>query len=220
MQLQIDPHGRLLPKLLQAIAPNGKCLLEVGWGDGRVTSLLAGRAARLTALDVDVHPACRERNRWHGAEFLAASGEALPFAGPCFDTVLFTQSLHHQNGRRALEEAVRVLRPDGRIVILEPVVGTELENVCGIFQHETERRLEALYAILECGLSLEHREAVQTVWRFKDREALARWLCDYYKVPQSVGLHAEIDRILAEKSRASPLDLSETLLLICLRACL
>jgi len=217
MQLQIDPQGRLVSKLLQVIEPGGKRILEVGWGEGRVTSLLVGRCRRLTAIDVVVHPTSRDGTRWPLADFVAASGEWLPFSGPCFDVVLFTQSLHHQNSRKAIAEAAGVLRPGGMLVVLEPVAGTELEAVCGLFEDEINARLEALYAILNSGLAVERRETVHTVWRFKDRDALGRWLLDYYRAPKNREVDARIDAILGRKSACAPLDLGESLLMVALK---
>lgn len=217
MQLQIDPDGIALAKLVQAMDPCDKRILEVGWGDGRITSVLSGRSKRLTAIDVDVHPICHEGARWVRTDFLAASGESLPFSGLNFDVVVFSQSLHHQNSRKAIQEAVGVLRPNGRIVILEPVAGTELEAVCSLFENEIERRLEAIYAIFGSGLEIAYQDTINTIWRFRDRYELLQWLFDYYKTPRDPDLEARVSGMLGEKSTRVPLELGETLLLICLR---
>ena len=42
-----------LPKIEEFIELNGKTLLEIGCGDGRLTALLAGKANAITAIDPD-----------------------------------------------------------------------------------------------------------------------------------------------------------------------
>lgn len=50
--------------------------------------------------------------------FVGGSAERLPFAAGSFDALTMTMVLHHVSTERALGEAVRVLTPGGRLVIL------------------------------------------------------------------------------------------------------
>lgn len=104
-------------------APLGD-LLDIGCGRGDILKLLAARANR--AVGVDIDPSARRLAR---AELLTAGvpncslrqGDmyALPFEAQSFDTVILDDIL--SGGARpvdALREALRVVRPHGRIVLL------------------------------------------------------------------------------------------------------
>lgn len=57
-------------------------------------------------------------------EFVAAIGESLPFANGSFDGVIVTQVLEHvEYPERVLQEIVRVLRPNGSVLIGVPGYG-------------------------------------------------------------------------------------------------
>jgi|GEM_PF-3947736 len=59
-------------------------------------------------------------DRLTNVDFRRARLDRLPAADGAFDTVFFVLQLHHEaNPVIALREAIRTLRPDGRIVILE-----------------------------------------------------------------------------------------------------
>lgn len=70
-----------------------------------------------------------------GAEVAAADARELPFPDGSFDAVVGRRFLHHvpQHDRsRILEEAARVLAPDGRIVLIEGTPGTYRQVTKGV----------------------------------------------------------------------------------------
>ncbi len=128
-----------LTKIEEFVRLNGKTLLEIGRGDGRLTALLAGKAEAITAIDPDVRSIEIARSSIDGANILFGSGEELEFSGQTFDIVLFSYSLHHQDCTKALAEAIRVVRHDGRILILEPDHAGEYSRLVSIFEkNETQ----------------------------------------------------------------------------------
>jgi ubiquinone/menaquinone biosynthesis C-methylase UbiE len=96
-------------------------VLEVGCGTGLMLSLYPPDTD-LVALDVHREPLERARARGHGAAILHASVERLPFADASFDAVVsglvFCSVPDPSQG---LGEIRRVLKPGGRLLMLEHV---------------------------------------------------------------------------------------------------
>jgi ubiquinone/menaquinone biosynthesis C-methylase UbiE/biotin operon repressor len=107
---------RLLPPLVIA---------DLGAGDGSFSLLLAERAARVIAVDssqkmLDVAREQATRHSVKNAEFRLGDMEEVPIDDASIDLVFFSQSLHHAaHPDRAIAEAWRILRPSGRLVILD-----------------------------------------------------------------------------------------------------
>jgi SAM-dependent methyltransferase len=100
-------------------SPPGR-VLDVACGDGGLAASLG--AARWEAWGLEASAHMLGLGRWQGFDRRAilARGiaESLPFREGSFDHVLCKGSLDHFADRAAfMEEAARVLRPDGRLVI-------------------------------------------------------------------------------------------------------
>lgn len=102
-------------------------LLDIGAGTGAVLCHLAPFATRVTGVDVSpaMRVVARTRVREAGLNNCTVrQGDMheLPFSDNCFDTVLLDQVLTlTSNQREAIREAVRVLRPDGTLLVLDRV---------------------------------------------------------------------------------------------------
>lgn len=104
----------------------GERLLEIGAGEGGNLFHLGGQGGLHLGVDFSPQKAAFAR-RATGAEFLAADAGALPLADGSFDVVLIRDLLHHLPDRlAALTEAHRVLRPAGRLLLIEPNVYSPL----------------------------------------------------------------------------------------------
>jgi ubiquinone/menaquinone biosynthesis C-methylase UbiE/DNA-binding transcriptional ArsR family regulator len=107
---------RLMPPVVMA---------DLGAGDGSFSLLLARRAARVIAVDasqkmLDVGRELAARHDVQNIEFRAGDMEELPIDGATVDVAFFSQSLHHAlHPTHAMEEAARILKPGGRLVILD-----------------------------------------------------------------------------------------------------
>jgi ubiquinone/menaquinone biosynthesis C-methylase UbiE len=100
-------------------------VLEVAVGTGRNLPLYPPEV-RLTGIELS--PAmlalaqARARTLGHTADLRAGDAQALDFPDNSFDTVVFTVALCTiPDDRRAVAEAIRVLRPGGRLLWLEHV---------------------------------------------------------------------------------------------------
>lgn len=118
--LPADVQESLTDVLAGELAGKGPCL-EVGVGTGRIALALHRRGVPLVG--ADVAPAMLARlagNAGGRAPFplVLADTTRLPFRTGCFGAVLFSHVLHLvADWRSALEEAFRVLAPDGAVLV-------------------------------------------------------------------------------------------------------
>ena len=109
---------RLMPPMVIA---------DLGAGEGAFSLLLAQHAKKVIAVDTSAKmiEVAREhalRNGVKNVEFRLGDMEEVPIKAATADLVWISQSLHHAlHPGRALAEANRILRPGGRIVILDLV---------------------------------------------------------------------------------------------------
>jgi len=107
---------KLLPPLVIA---------DLGAGEGTFSQLLAQRAQRVIAVDnsekmVEFGAELARKHGVKNLEYRAGDLEALPVEDGSVDVAFFSQSLHHaQHPQRAVKEAWRILKPGGRIVVLD-----------------------------------------------------------------------------------------------------
>ena len=102
----------------------GMDVLDIACGTGYGSALLARRAARVTGGDVSQRAVDHARARYAGTsnlEFRQADCTALPFPDACFDAVVSFETIEHITAQEAfLDEARRVLRPGGRLILSCP----------------------------------------------------------------------------------------------------
>lgn len=117
----LHPPRRLVRRLDPAVDAD---VLELGPGPGWFTGALAASLphGRLHLLDLQVEMLERAATRGSGRVVTATVGDAcaLPFADGSFDAVVASAVLGElPHPGRAVAEVTRVLRPGGRLVVLE-----------------------------------------------------------------------------------------------------
>jgi ArsR family transcriptional regulator len=130
-------------------------IADLGAGEGTFSLLLAGRARRVIAVDssagmIEVGREQAARIGIGNVEFRQGDMEEVPIEDGAVDLVLFSQSLHHAlHPELAIREAARILRPGGRIVILD-LLRHRFEEARELFADEWlgfgEAEIEALLA--------------------------------------------------------------------------
>jgi ArsR family transcriptional regulator len=109
---------RLMPRMTIA---------DLGAGEGTFSQLLAQRAENVIAVDnsekmVEYGTIMARKNGVSNLEYRRGDLEDLPVESASVDLAFFSQALHHaQHPEKAVGEAYRILRPGGRVAVLDLV---------------------------------------------------------------------------------------------------
>lgn len=113
--------GVSMPWLQDLTDLSGQHALDVATGRGSLALELVGRFETVVGIDlpsvIDVMPPVP------GVNLQGMDAERLEFDDASFDLVSISWSLHHlKNPGQVLMEMVRVLRPGGTLLVIEPIV--------------------------------------------------------------------------------------------------
>jgi ArsR family transcriptional regulator len=183
-------------------------VLDVGSGDGVIAQLLAPRARRFTCLDRSerVVDAARDRlAHLPNVELVHGDMHEMPLADASFDQVLlFSVLTYADEPERVLDEAFRVLRPGGTLVLVtldehnHVDVSSEYEHVnAGFSPARLRRMLERTgFAIDTCEVTARERRKpyFQVICAFARRpaEAHARRRPGATRKPRPASLHHRV----------------------------
>ena len=208
---------KIFEKIVEHADLKNQEILEIGCGDGRITSLMAGKPKKIVAIDPEEEKIKDAQSNIGDVDFQIGSGEQTSFPTSCFDLVIFTLSLHHQNSRKAIAEAARVLRDDGKILVIEPVIDGEIERLFALLYDENENKIDAQHAINTSGLCLERSETFEAEWIFEDKADLLASPFEYYDMPFDPKIASEILSLFGEKIKANPIILTDLMVIQSLR---
>jgi SAM-dependent methyltransferase len=99
----------------------GKAVLDIACGEGYGTAaLLKAGATKVTGVDIS-QEACDYANKKYGIETKLGSAEAIPLGNASVDMVVSFETIEHvTNPAVFLDECLRILRPNGQLVISTP----------------------------------------------------------------------------------------------------
>jgi ubiquinone/menaquinone biosynthesis C-methylase UbiE len=123
----------ILPALTRDVEL-GEAMLEIGPGPGAATGWLAGKVAKLTAVEIDADAARLLADRYAGTnvEIITGSATELGYSADTFDSAGCFTMLHHvqtaalQNA--ILAEVFRVLRPGGVFIGSDSLASDDLHQ--------------------------------------------------------------------------------------------
>jgi ArsR family transcriptional regulator len=134
----------LAEMLLKLMPP--MVIADLGAGEGTLALLLAQRSHQVIAVDqspkmVEYGADVARRHGVQNIEYRQGDLEELPIGDAAVDLALFHQTLHHAiHPEKAMAEAARILRPGGRVVVMD------------LLKHRWEEARE-LYADIWLGFS-------------------------------------------------------------------
>jgi ubiquinone/menaquinone biosynthesis C-methylase UbiE/DNA-binding transcriptional ArsR family regulator len=112
--------GHLALRLVPAIT-----VADLGAGEGMVSQLLARRAERVWCIDnspkmVEVGTELAKKNGLDNLTYKLGDVEQVPLPDKSVDLAILSQALHHASRpQTAVDEAFRILKPGGQLVVLD-----------------------------------------------------------------------------------------------------
>jgi ubiquinone/menaquinone biosynthesis C-methylase UbiE len=147
--------------ILDQLGPTDLRILDIGCGTGQFAAALLRQLPAAKVWGLDLSGGMLGRAETRSAEFdgrlhvVQADSQRLPFADNSFDAVTCSHSFHHYPKQDAvLSEMHRVLRPDGRLFLIDGdrdrlwgwlVFDVLVVMVEGPVRHRTSRDLRKLY---------------------------------------------------------------------------
>jgi len=201
-------------KILQFTSLSHKKVLEIGCGNGRITSFLVNKPQKLVAIEPDLVKLREAKEKIpQGVTFQLVSGENLAFSNASFDLVIFTLSLHHQNSGAAILEAIRVLKDDGEILIVEPTIEGEVQQAFSLVNSENQELLNTQKVIRNSGLKIHDSEIFNATWSFDSKEDLCKSIFNFYNKPFDSQIAAKIISLIGTKAEDEPIELLDELMI-------
>lgn len=177
--MEYDKAHVSINTIRQCTVFNDKAVLEIGCGQGKASSFLATGTRTYTGIDPD-HEAIKTARENHGhVDFRIGTGESLEFDDASFDIVLFTLSLHHHHDcGRALDQAHRVLKDSGTLIITEPAVEGEFQQFFHLFNDETDQIQAAYNSIQNSRFRMIRQDRYHAIAEFGSLDALLTYPFD------------------------------------------
>ncbi|WP_284645843.1 class I SAM-dependent methyltransferase [Paenibacillus silviterrae] len=136
-------QGEDLELLLEWLVPNPSwTVLDVATGGGHVAKAVAPHVGYVFATDLTREMLAAAQKHVQAAcgnvRFLTADAEKLPFLDESFDAVTCRIAAHHfPHAERFIQETARVLKPGGKLILIDNVV--QGDGRIGHFVNEVER---------------------------------------------------------------------------------
>lgn len=112
-----------LTHLSGALRPGAR-VLDLGSGEGHVAAAVRACGGATIGLDLDPLVLAGGRRRFPGGANVAADAARLPLASASVDAIFCFSVLQYADRDAALAEMRRVLRPRGRVVVVENLAGS------------------------------------------------------------------------------------------------
>lgn len=154
----------------------GERILDLGCGTGVLIQHLLQIAPKIQIIGIDYSAEMLEIAKQklpESVELKVGSADNLPFPSNYFDVVVSTSAFHFfRDPSQALQEAKRVLKPNGRLVITDWCYDYLTCKVCDFFLRCFNRAHLGTYGVAECQAMMRN-EGLQEV-------AIERYKIDWF----------------------------------------
>jgi|LGOV01.1.fsa_nt_gb ubiquinone/menaquinone biosynthesis C-methylase UbiE len=120
-------------------------ILDVGCGDGYITSLIFKKFEDVVGIDISKKAINFAREKNQGAKFVVGTCTNIPFSDESFDIIVASEVIEHvsyNDGKVFLKEARRVLTPKGKIIISTPNLSNLYRRYLGKLNKNSEHLKE------------------------------------------------------------------------------
>jgi len=111
-----------------------------------------------------------------------------------------------------------VVAPGGRILVLEPAVDGEAQQLFHCFKDETAELESAMAAIEDSPLRVTQATQFEADWPFENKHEFSRYMFAYHDQAWDPHMEAALFRQLGPKAAGRPMVLKDKLKLLCLTA--
>lgn len=115
-------HGKKWIELRSLLKNEKGRLLDIGCADGTTTSAIANSNKKFKVTGIDYYRKAIEfaGKTYKNIQFTEGDAHKLPFDNQSFDLVTAIETLEHlQNPRQVLAEIRRVLKPNGKLLVVQ-----------------------------------------------------------------------------------------------------
>jgi ubiquinone/menaquinone biosynthesis C-methylase UbiE len=133
-------------------------VLDVACGTGELERRLFERwpTLRITGIDVSPNMLRRAADKRTDAALLATEAQRLPFCDGSFDLVICANAFHYfRQPESSLDEMCRVLRPGGKLVLVDWCDDYLSCKVCSLWLRLTDLAFHRTYGVRACRELLE-----------------------------------------------------------------